>query len=74
MGVTPEMTQIAAATPEPVTQENLLQMPMSPMERMMEEDGKAKTIGKMRYAWLYRNDALHVPRDGWREAEVRARA
>ena len=47
VGVTPEMTQIAAATPEPVTQENLLQMPMSPMERMMEEDGKAKTIGKM---------------------------
>lgn len=47
VGVTPEMTDMAAATPEPVTQDNLLQMPMSPMERMMEEDGKAKTIGKM---------------------------
>jgi len=46
-GVTPEMVQIAAAQPEPAPQEGLLSAPLSPIEKMMERDGKAKTFGKM---------------------------
>ena len=46
-GVTPEMVQIAAAQPEPVPQESLLSAPLSPIQKIMERDGKAKTFGKM---------------------------
>lgn len=46
-GVTPEMAQVAAAQPEPVAQDSLLPVPQSPIEKMMERDGKAKTMGKM---------------------------
>ena len=46
-GVTPEMAQVAAAQPEPVAQESLLPVPQSPIEKMMERDGKFKTMGKM---------------------------
>jgi hypothetical protein len=47
VGVTPEMAQVAAAQPEPVSQDSLLPVPMSPIEKMMERDGKLKTMGKM---------------------------
>lgn len=47
VGVTPQMTQIAAATPDMISEDNLLQAPKTPMEEMMERDGKGKTIGKM---------------------------
>ena len=46
-GVTPEMVQIAAAQPEAVPQESLLSAPLSPIQKIMERDGKAKTFGKM---------------------------
>lgn len=46
-GVTPEMAQVAAAQPEPVAQDSLLPVPQSPIEKMMERDGKFKTMGKM---------------------------
>lgn len=47
VGVTPEMAQVAAAQPEAASQGGLLPVPMSPIEKMMERDGKAKTMGKM---------------------------
>ena len=47
VGVTPEMAQVAAAQPEAASQGGLLPVPMSPIEKMMERDGKAKTFGKM---------------------------
>lgn len=46
-GVTPEMAQVAATQPEPVAQDSLLPVPQSPIEKMMERDGKLKTMGKM---------------------------
>ena len=45
VGVTPEMAQVAAAQPAP--QQSLLPVPMSPIEKMMERDGKGKTMAKM---------------------------
>lgn len=47
VGVTPEMAQVAAAQPDPVAQDSLLPVPQSPIEKMMERDGKLKTMGKM---------------------------
>ena len=44
-GMTPEMAQVAAAHPAP--QQSLLPVPMSPIEKMMERDGKGKTMAKM---------------------------
>lgn len=46
-GVTPEMAQVAAAQPKAVAQESLLPVPQSPIEKMMERDGKFATMGKM---------------------------
>ena len=43
--MTPEMAQVAAAQPAP--QQSLLPVPMSPIEKMMERDGKGKTMAKM---------------------------